>query len=95
MGVESESIVCRRCDEVYSIKADNCPHCGRRQAGRGYWIAAGAGVIIGVTSIGSGLWVFGLVGLLLTAVAGYFLYDKHERRQEATQRAMEESSDLR
>jgi hypothetical protein len=52
-------------------------------------------VIIGVTSIGSGLWVFGLVGLLLTAVAGYFLYDKHERRQEATQRAMEESSDLR
>jgi len=94
MGAESESIVCRRCDEVYSIEADSCPHCGRSQTGRGYWIAAGVGLVIAVTSVVSGLWFFGLVGLLLTAGAGYFLYDKRERKQEAAERAIEESSGL-
>lgn len=94
MSAGSESIVCRRCDETYSTEASSCPHCGRSQTGRGYWIAAGAGAIIAVTSLLSGLWFFGAIGLLIVAVAGYFLYDKRERKQEAAKRAIQESSEL-
>lgn len=88
MSNSEQGIVCRRCREVVPVTGGNCPHCGASI--RRNWPLVAVllvGLVLVVTSLfaPSELLFFGGLGLLGVAIAGYLLYDKRKRIEEAAQ----------
>lgn len=87
MSNGERAIVCRRCRESVPVTGGSCPHCGASIRRTWPLVAISlVGVVLVVTSVfaPSELLFFGVVGLLSVAIAGYLLYDKRNRMEEAT-----------
>lgn len=86
MSRSERQIVCRGCGEEVPAN-DNCPYCGESTRNdRTLYAAMAVGlVILGASLLDiSGLIFFAAIGLVITAMAGYMLYDKRKRIDEAT-----------
>lgn len=80
------AMVCRRCHEEIPVAAGNCPHCGVSIRSRVPLVVVLLfGLVLMVTSLFalSKLLFFGGLGLLLATIAGYLLYDRRKRIEEA------------
>lgn len=88
MSGMDRKIICRRCAEPINLDIESCPHCGADIRGRtGYLIALVIGLVIVIptlTDIGD-LWPYTLVGVLIAFGGAYFLYDRRQRIQTASE----------
>lgn len=86
MSKSEQEIVCRSCHEQVPVDRE-CPYCGTSVRNDRPLIAA---IVIGVLMVGASLFDLGqllfflVVGLAVIAGAGYLLYDKRRRINEAT-----------
>lgn len=84
--MSGKRVICRTCDNEYPLEAENCPNCGTKIRG---WKAPTAAVVVGATiTIGSlldigSLWVFFLVGVVLTWAGVQFLRERRNSIVEA------------
>lgn len=86
MSRSERRIVCRGCGEEVPA-SDNCPYCGEstRSDRTLYAVIAVGVVIVGASLLDIGnLLFFAAIGVALVAMAGYMLYDKRKRIDEAT-----------
>lgn len=92
MSKGEREIVCRGCHEKIPV-GNNCPYCGTSvRSDRTLVIAIAIGLLVVGASLFdvSGLLFFAVIGLAIVGGAGYLLYDKRRRIDEAT----EEEEDL-
>jgi hypothetical protein len=89
MSQGQREIECRRCKEIISLDAEQCPHCGTSQRGRaGPIVGIVVGILMALSSLFSPeLWFFGGVGVIVAVFCGYLLYDKRERIRAAGESA--------
>lgn len=96
MSDQGTKIRCRRCDEVIHIEDGSCANCGKKIRSSAALIA---GLVLGVVVAAGSLTnpgelgIFGLFGVATAGITGYLLYNKRQRKKQATQ-AETESSDV-
>ncbi|MCU4742422.1 hypothetical protein OB955_12335 [Halobacteria archaeon AArc-m2/3/4] len=89
MGAKETQIVCRNCKETIDVENSACPHCGTSLRGQvPYYVAIALGVLlIGATVLNpDDLLAFGVVGVVAIAIGGFFIYEKRQRLEQASQR---------
>lgn len=86
MSKSEQEIVCRNCHEDVPVDRE-CPYCGTSVRSDRPLIAA---IVVGVLMVGASLFDLGqlvfflVIGLAVIGAAGYLLYDKRKRIDEAT-----------
>ncbi|WP_207592660.1 hypothetical protein [Halomontanus rarus] len=89
MGTKETQIVCRNCKETIAVENGSCPHCGTSLRGAvPYYIAIALGVLLIVATVlnPGDLMAFGVIGVLVAAIGGFFIYEKRQRLEQASQR---------
>lgn len=88
MSGRGEQIICRNCKETIAVEDQHCPHCGKSiRSDRAYLIAILLGVLLIIATLFSpgDLLAFGILGVVLVAGAGYLLYEKRQRIDQASE----------
>lgn len=86
MSKSEQEIVCRKCHEEVPMSSE-CPYCGTSVRSDRTMIAA---ILVGVVIVGASLFnigellFFAVIGVVIIAAAGYLLYEKRQRIEEAT-----------
>lgn len=86
MSTNGNRIVCRKCQESISLDNDSCPNCGASVRGTLPYVV---GIVLGLVLVGaaivniSDLLAYGVVGLFVAGSAGYLLYEKRQRVEQA------------
>lgn len=86
MSARGERIVCRNCKETIAIEDEHCPHCGTSiRSNLPYIVAILFGFVLAVSALfdPGNLLAYGVLGLLVAVGAGYVLYEKRQRIDEA------------
>lgn len=89
MSTSDTQIVCRNCKETIGTETGSCPQCGTEIRGNlPYAVGIGVGLLLIVAAIlrPGDLLAFGVLGAVVAAGAGFFLYDKRQRIEQATER---------
>lgn len=88
MSADGNQIICRKCGQNISLDNSNCPNCGTSIRGT---LPYAVGIVFGVILMGaallnlSSLLVYGIVGLIIAVTSGYFIYEKRQRIEEASE----------
>lgn len=88
MSGEESKILCRRCDEPIRVEDESCPNCGKGIRNTiSLVIGLGLGLIVAAASLSNPgeLGVFGVLGLAIAGITGYLLYNKRQRKKQASE----------
>lgn len=89
MSANETRIVCRNCNETIAVENESCPHCGTSLRGRIPYYAA---IVLGIVLVGAAilspgdLLAFGAIGVVVAAIGGFFIYERRQRMDRASQR---------